>query len=122
VLVARHRRMQLIVAMSAAVTFTSAAFLVVEPLYARHELHRPPSQFALFEAASGIGAILASLVISRFRARPTGRRVTLAALGIRVGALALAGVAILAGLTCLTIAVMHPAPTAGGPAPDGEAS
>jgi hypothetical protein len=31
---------------SAAVTFTSASFLVVEPLYARHVLHRPPSQFA----------------------------------------------------------------------------
>jgi MFS family permease len=74
-LVARHRGVQLIVVMSAAVTFTSAAFLVVEPLYARHVLHRPPSQFALFEAASGIGAILASLVIPRFRDRLTGRRV-----------------------------------------------
>jgi predicted MFS family arabinose efflux permease len=199
VLVARHRGVQLIVAMSAAVTFTSAAFLVVEPLYAQHVLHRPPSQFALFEAASGIGAILASLVIPRFRARLPGRRVlgasgacyglaacvfagttlvpvayvgaftwgvtgsvfgtvtlttlqraaperahgrimgvttaidswvetiglplggvTLTALGIRAGALALAGVAILAGLTCLTIAAMHPAPTPGDPAPDGD--
>ncbi|HUZ22439.1 MAG TPA: MFS transporter [Streptosporangiaceae bacterium] len=74
-LVARHRGVQLIVVMSAAVTFTSAAFLVVEPLYARHVLHRPPSQFALFEAASEIGAILASLVIPRFKDRLTGRRV-----------------------------------------------
>jgi MFS family permease len=74
-LAARHRGVQLIVVMSAAVTFTSAAFLVVEPLYARHVLHRPPSQFALFEAASGIGAILASLVIPRFKDRLTGRRV-----------------------------------------------
>ena len=74
-LVARHRGVQLIVAMSAAVTFTSAAFLVVEPLYARHVLHRPPSQFALFEAASGMGAILAGLAIPRFKARLTGRRV-----------------------------------------------
>lgn len=73
--VTRHRGVQLIVAMSAAVTLTSAAFLVVEPLYERDVLHRPPSQFALFEAASGIGAILASLGIPRFRDRLTGRRV-----------------------------------------------
>jgi len=74
-LVARHRGVQLIVVMSAAVTFTSAAFLVAEPLYARHVLHRPPSQFALFEAASGIGAIMASLAIPRVKNRLTGRRV-----------------------------------------------
>ncbi len=196
-LVARHRGVQLIVAMSAAVTFTSAAFLVVEPLYARHVLHRPPSQFALFEAASGIGAILASLMIPRFKGRLTGSRVlgasgacyglaacvftgttvvpvayagafiwgvtgtvfgtvtlttlqraapvrahgrimgvttainswvetiglplggvTLAGLGIRAGAVALAGVAIIAGLACLAIAVAHPAPSPGDPAPD----
>jgi MFS family permease len=75
VLVARHRKVQVIVAMSAAVTFTSAAFLVVEPLYARHVLHRPPAQFALFEAAAGIGAILAGLVIPRFKTHLTGSRV-----------------------------------------------
>jgi MFS family permease len=74
-LVTRHRKVRLIVVMSAAVTFTSAAFLVVEPLYARHVLHRPPSQFALFEAAAGTGAILASLIIPRLKDRLTGRRV-----------------------------------------------
>lgn len=52
----------------------------MEPLYARQVLHRPPSQFALFEAAAGIGVILAGLAISRVRGRladdgrPTGRR------------------------------------------------
>ena len=50
-----------------------AAFLVVEPLYARHVLHRPPSQFALFEAAAGVGGILASLLIPRLRDRLSGR-------------------------------------------------
>jgi hypothetical protein len=45
-LVTRDRAVRLVIAVSAAVTFTSAAFLVVEPLYARHVLHRPPSQFA----------------------------------------------------------------------------
>jgi hypothetical protein len=71
-LIARIRMVRLVVAVSAAVTFTSASYLVVEPLYARHVLHRPPSQFALFEAAAGIGAILAGLAISRLRARLTG--------------------------------------------------
>jgi hypothetical protein len=65
--VARDPAVRLVIAVSAAVTFTSASFLVVEPLYARHVLHRPPSQFALFEAAAGTGAILAGLVVSRIR-------------------------------------------------------
>jgi MFS family permease len=199
VLVGRHRGLRLIVAISAAVTFTAAAYLVVEPLYARHVLHRPPSQFALFEAAAGIGAILAGLVIPRFKARLTGRRVlgasgacyglaaalftgttlvpvayagafawgvtgavfgtvtlttlqqaapveahgrimgvttavqswvetiglplggvTLAVLGIRAGALALAAVALLGGLICMGIAATHPAEPAGNPAPGTE--
>jgi hypothetical protein len=70
-LAVRQRAVRLVIAISAAVSFTSASYLVVEPLYARHVLHRPPSQFALFEAAAGIGAILAGLVISRIRARLT---------------------------------------------------
>jgi len=57
--------LRLVALIVAAVAFTSGAFLVVEPLYARHVLHRPPSQFALFEAAAGTGAILAGLVIAR---------------------------------------------------------
>jgi predicted MFS family arabinose efflux permease len=51
------------------VMFTSGAFLIVEPLYARHVLDRPPSQFALFEAAIGIGAIVAGLTLPRLRGR-----------------------------------------------------
>jgi MFS family permease len=78
-LVTRDRTVRLVIVVSAAVTFTSAAFLVVEPLYARHVLHRPPSQFALFEAAAGTGAILAGLVISRIRSRLTGGKTLMAA-------------------------------------------
>jgi MFS family permease len=74
-LVARGRRLRLVVMLSTAVTLTSAAFLVVEPLYARHVLHRPASQFALFEAAAGIGSILAGLALARIRARPDGAKV-----------------------------------------------
>src|SRR5271170_6082668 len=77
-LAARQRTVRLVIAISAAVTFTSASYLVVEPLYARHVLHRPPSQFALFEAAAGIGAILAALVISRIRARLTAGPILMA--------------------------------------------
>jgi MFS family permease len=51
------------------VIFTSGAFLVIEPLYARHVLHRPPSQFALFEAAIGTGAIVTGLALPVIRRR-----------------------------------------------------
>jgi MFS family permease len=78
-LVTRDRAVRLVIAVSAAVTFTSASFLVVEPLYARHVLHRPPSQFALFEAAAGTGAILGGLAISRIRFRLTGGKTLMAA-------------------------------------------
>jgi signal transduction histidine kinase/predicted MFS family arabinose efflux permease len=71
--------LRLVLALSAAVTFTSAAYLVVEPLYARHVLHRPPSQFALFEAAAGAGSILCGLAISRARSRLAGPRLLAAA-------------------------------------------
>jgi len=78
-LVARRRAARAVIAVSAAVTFTSASFLVAEPLYARHVLHRAPSQFALFEAAAGTGAILAGLAISRVRSRLGGGTVLMAA-------------------------------------------
>ena len=51
------------------VIFTSGAFLVIEPLYARHVLGRPPSQFALFEAAIGAGAIVTGLALPVIRRR-----------------------------------------------------
>lgn len=51
------------------VIFTSGAFLVIEPLYARHVLGRPPSQFALFEAAIGVGAIVTGLALPVIRRR-----------------------------------------------------
>jgi hypothetical protein len=51
------------------VIFTSGAFLVIEPLYARHVLNRPASQFALFEAAIGIAAIVTGLALPVIRRR-----------------------------------------------------
>jgi MFS family permease len=74
-MVLAHRRaLRIVVMVDTAVTITSAAFLVVEPLYARHVLHRPPAQFALFEAAAGIGSMVAGLALSRIKAQPTGEK------------------------------------------------
>jgi MFS family permease len=56
------------------VIFTSGAFLVVEPLYAQHVLGRPSSQFALFQVATGIGAIATGLVLPVLRRRVPGSR------------------------------------------------
>ena len=64
-IVTRQKPLRLMLLIGTAVSFTSGAFLVVEPLYARHVLHRPPSQFALFEAAAGIGALLTGFALPR---------------------------------------------------------
>jgi hypothetical protein len=58
------------------VIFTSGAILVIEPLYTRHVLGRPPSQFALFEAAMGIGAIVTGLVLPVIRRLPATQPAT----------------------------------------------
>jgi MFS family permease len=72
--VARDPELRRVALARMGVIFTSGAFLVVEPLYARHVLDRPPSQFALFEAAIGIGAIVTGLTLPVIRRRlPTTR-------------------------------------------------
>ena len=70
--VGRDPGLRLVALAGMAVMFTSGAFLVVEPLYARHVLGRPASQFALFEAAIGIGAIVTGLALPRVGRRLTG--------------------------------------------------
>ena len=70
--VARDPGLRLVALALMAVMVTSGGFLVVEPLYARHVLGRPPSQFALFEAAIGIGAIVTGLALPRARHRLSG--------------------------------------------------
>ncbi len=72
VAVARDPGLRLVALALMAVMVTSGGFLVVEPLYARHVLGRPPSQFALFEAAIGIGAIVTGLALPRARHRLSG--------------------------------------------------
>ena len=78
--VARDPGLRLVALAGMAVMFTSGAFLVVEPLYARHVLGRPASQFALFEAAIGTGAIVTGLALPRVRRRLTGTGATTKAL------------------------------------------
>jgi sugar phosphate permease len=80
VAVARDPGLRAIALARMAVMFTSGAFLVVEPLYARHVLGRPPSQFALFEAAIGIGAIVTGLALPRVGRRLPGTGTTTNAL------------------------------------------
>jgi hypothetical protein len=74
VTVARDPGLRRVALAQVGVMFTSGAFLIVEPLYARHVLRRPPSQFALFEAAIGIGAIVTGLSLPRVRSRWSGTR------------------------------------------------
>jgi len=78
--VARDPGLRLVALAAMAVTFSSGAFLVVEPLYARHVLGRPASQFALFEAAIGTGAIVTGLTLPRVGRRLTGTGATTKAL------------------------------------------
>lgn len=80
VAVARDPGLRLIALARLGVMVTSGAFLVVEPLYARHVLGRPPSQFALFEAAIGVGAILTGLALPRVGRRWPGSGSTATAL------------------------------------------
>jgi hypothetical protein len=87
---ARDRGLRLVARVSAGVAFTSGAFLVVEPLYAQHVLHRPASQFALFEAAAGAGAILA---LPRLRDRLGGRALAASAVGYGLAACVFTGTA-----------------------------
>ena len=69
VAVAREPGLRAIALARMGVIFTSGAFLVIEPLYTRHVLHQPSSQFALFEAATGIGAVVTGLLLPVIRRR-----------------------------------------------------
>ena len=80
VAVARDPGLRLVALAGMGVMFTSGAFLVVEPVYARHVLGRPASQFALFEAAIGVGAIVTGLALPRIGRRLTGTGATTKAL------------------------------------------
>jgi MFS family permease len=69
VAVAREPGLRAIALARMGVIFTSGGFLVIEPLYTQHVLHQPSSQFALFEAATGIGAVVTGLLLPVIRRR-----------------------------------------------------
>ncbi|HZQ28954.1 MAG TPA: MFS transporter [Acidimicrobiales bacterium] len=73
-LAARQPLLRYVLTLSTAVFLTWAAFLVVEPLYVRDVLHRPPSQFALFQVAFGVGLVLTGLLLPRLGERAVGPR------------------------------------------------
>jgi MFS family permease len=83
---AKRPMLRYVLTLSTAVFLTWAAFLVVEPLYVRDVLHRPPSQFALFQVAFGLGLVLTGLLLPRLGERAVGPR-------------SLAGAVLLSGLT-----------------------
>ncbi len=68
-IVAHRSTLRALVVVGAEVSFTSGAYLVVEPLYAQGVLGRPASQFALFEAAAGLGAVSGSILAMRLGGR-----------------------------------------------------
>jgi MFS family permease len=72
--VARDTRLRSIALARMGVIFTSGAFLVIEPLYTRAVLHRSSSQFALFEAVIGVGAVATGLALPVARRRLQGTR------------------------------------------------
>ena len=58
-----------VMVLSTSVFLSWAAFVVLEPLYARDVLHRPASQFALFQVAFGCGLVLTGLALPRLATR-----------------------------------------------------
>lgn len=84
---ALHTQLRRPLVFGCAVTLTSGAFLVVEPLYAQRVLGRPASQFALFEAAAGVGSIVAGMLVGskRIRLPATALAPAVAAYGLTAG-------------------------------------
>jgi len=63
-----------VLTLSTAVFVTWAAFMVIEPLYARDVLETSASQFAMFQVAFGVALVLTSLVLPRLGDRVAGPR------------------------------------------------
>jgi predicted MFS family arabinose efflux permease len=71
---ARSPLLRYVLLLATAVFITWAAFMVVEPLYARDVLHRPASQFAFFQVAFGLGLVITGLTLPRLGERVAGVR------------------------------------------------
>lgn len=77
----------------ATVTFVMwGGFAVIEPLYVRQVLHRPPSQLGLFQVAFGLGLVTTSLLVPRFGERAIGvRPLSMCVIGSATGSLLYVG-------------------------------
>ena len=73
-LAAARPLLRYVLLLATAVFVTWASFVVIEPLYARDILHRPASQFALFQVAFGIGLVGTGLLLPRLGERVAGVR------------------------------------------------
>jgi predicted MFS family arabinose efflux permease len=73
-LAASRPLLRYVLILARAVFLTWAAFVVVEPLYARDVLHRSASQFAFFQVAFGVGLVATGLVLPRLGERVAGVR------------------------------------------------
>lgn len=74
VVAARRPLLRYVLVLSMPVFLTWGAFVVIEPLYARDVLHRPASQFAMFQVAFGIGLVLTGFLIPKLGERVAGPR------------------------------------------------
>jgi predicted MFS family arabinose efflux permease len=60
-----HSVIRRILTLSLSVYLVWGAYAVIEPIYVRDVLHRPPTTFALFQAAFGIMLLVNSLLVAR---------------------------------------------------------
>lgn len=77
----------------ATVTFVMwGGYAVIEPLYVRQVLHRPPSQLGLFQVAFGVGLVATSLLVPRLGERAIGvRPLSICVIGSASGSLLYVG-------------------------------
>ena len=67
-------RLRVVLALATATFVMWGGFAVVEPLYVRQVIHRPPSQLGLFQVAFGVGLVSTSLLVPRLGERAIGVR------------------------------------------------
>src|SRR5206468_1483643 len=63
-----------VLTVSTSVYFVCGAYAVIEPIYVRDVLHRPPATFALLQACFGVMLLTNALVVSRVGNRSASLR------------------------------------------------
>ena len=70
-LLREHRRLAVLLAAVAAVSFFGRPYVRLMPAFAREELHVGPTSLGLLQAAPGVGTVAAALVVNRLAGRGT---------------------------------------------------